>query len=261
MISDKNFKYFLKIASVIILLNIALIAYDKNNLQVFIIHGKAGKSENMDNWLGNYLRNIGYDIYTPDMPWSKTRYIDKSYEDSLTELNSYITAKMKNNHNQKLIIIGHSMGANGALAYATKYHVDGLILLAPGHYPKNQTKIFGESINRAKNMIDKNSGDEYANFDDINGGPVISRFMKANIYYSFFSPNGLSNMGLNAKHIVPNIPILYIVGLQDPLTQKNGTEIFDNLQTKNKKYEILNSNHIDVPKDSRELIRQWLENL
>jgi pimeloyl-ACP methyl ester carboxylesterase len=61
-----------------------------------------------------------------------------------------------------IIVAGHSFGAAGAVRYATRHPVDGVIALAPGHYPEGKyfSGVTAESRNKAQAMVDTNKPDE-----------------------------------------------------------------------------------------------------
>lgn len=65
-----------------------------------------------------------------EMPWSKNRYIDKTYEASLDEIE--LPSKILKQGVKQVVLIGHSMGANVAIAYGSLQPLDALVVLAPG---------------------------------------------------------------------------------------------------------------------------------
>ncbi len=81
-----------------------------------LMHGKAVNLENLGD-LSTALEGQGFLVATPMMPWSRDRYLNATYEAALDEIAEAIQ-KLKQRGATRIVVAGHSMGANVALGYA-----------------------------------------------------------------------------------------------------------------------------------------------
>ena len=132
---------------------------------VVLLHGKTGKPEKL--WgLASALEAQGFLVFTPAMPWSHNRYLDASYETALDEIAAAIN-QLKQQGATKIVVAGHSMGANAALAYAAnRGGVAGVIMLAPGHFPDlpQFQEIVKGGVAKAREMVQSGHGTQNAEF-------------------------------------------------------------------------------------------------
>jgi pimeloyl-ACP methyl ester carboxylesterase len=170
-------------------------------------------------------------------------------------------AYLKNNGAKDIFIAGHSLGANVALHYATRTSVKGVIAIAPGHSPESnimRTKLAAD-VERAKKMINEGQGNKAARFDDINQGRVFSITSTANIYVSWFDPDGSAIMPKNAAALKPGTALFWVVGTRDPLSKAGSSYAFDNAQPNPKnKYIEVDSDHMGTPTVAAGEIVNWL---
>ena len=135
-------------------------------------------------------------------------------------------------------------------------------MLAPGHNPEQSAQLFKESVAEAKKIIDEGEGASFSSFVDINGGKQSTKEMKADVYYSFFSPSGLAAMGQRAKLLPSTLPVLYVAGELDPLTDKTGKTIFDAMPPMPKShYTTVKADHMGTVNESDKLVIEWLKSL
>ena len=101
---------------------------------VFFMHGKWSRPNTyVFKALEKLLISKNYTVKKLDMPWSKYRNYDQSYDDALHELKTKIEEHQRAGF-KKIILIGHSLGANACFAYQSKYNdADAIIAIAPGH--------------------------------------------------------------------------------------------------------------------------------
>jgi len=239
----------------------SLYAFEAQHTGVLLMHGKGGTPSKT--WVNfqKAFEQEGFTVIAKEMPWSQNRYIDKTYEDSLDEVKESIK-ELQEKGLKHIVLIGHSMGANVAIAYGSLYPLDALVALAPGHNPNRMASYFKPSLDVAKSMMDEGKGASVASFADTNVGKQFMKEMRADIYYSFFSPEGLSAMEIRAKYIPSTLPVLYIAGRQDPLSEKNGTRTFDAMpKTSKSRYTIVDANHFGVVNTSTEEVINWLNSL
>jgi len=270
MIKRQIFYYTLIIGfliiSVVLWPNSAFTANAKDRIGIILLHGKTGTPEIfIRSNVIDRLKHEGFMVDAPEMPWSHNRYIDKSYDEALNEIDLAVESLKKKGAN-RIIMAGHSMGANAALAYAA-YHggISGIILLAPGHAPDSiqGRGKFVYDVEKAKSMTDTNQGNKVQTFNDSNTGRNYTVRMKSSIYYSYFNPDGIAAMSRSAGRISPAIPVLYIAGTQDKLTVIFGKQyIFDKLP-KNPltKYAEVDADHLGTPAAAIDEMVFWLNSL
>jgi len=233
---------------------------------VLLMHGKGGD----DRWLYPLavgLRDAGVIVEAPSsMPWSKTRIYEKTFEESMIEIDGLVE-RLKAAGASKIVVGGHCFGATAAMGYAIHHEgLSGLILLAPGHL--TTAKIFRsrvkDSVAKAEEMIRSGRGEETADFKDINMGEPFTRHVSARLYYSWFAPNGPASFAKNARNLKSATPLLYIVGSKQKkiAISKKRTFAFEKAPPHpNSKFVIIPSDHHHTPADSMEVVVDWLRTL
>jgi pimeloyl-ACP methyl ester carboxylesterase len=233
---------------------------------VLLMHGKAGD----DRWiypLAVGLRDAGVLVEAPSsMPWSKTRIYDKSFEESMIEIDGLVE-KLKAAGARKIFVGGHCFGATVAMGYAVHCEgLNGLILLAPGHLTsaKRFRSFVQESVAKAEEMIRSGRGEEKAHFKDLNMGEPFTRYVSAKLYYSWFAPDGPASFAKNAKRMKPGTPLLYIVASKQKkiAVSKKRTFAFDKApHHPTSKFVTIASDHYHTPADSLGVVVDWLRRL
>jgi esterase/lipase len=248
--------------TVFLLSNVFLNAYAaENKVGVVLLHGKGGMPATPPILeLASDLKRNGFMVITPEMSYSKFRRYDKTYEETMLEIDKALE-QLKGSGAKKIFVAGHSLGANVVLYYATQASVDGIIMIAPGHRledKKFQDRL-GDSLDRAKKMVDEGKGSERSDFTDVNQGNTSIINVTAKIYLSWFSPEGAAVMPRNAPAVKPEIAVLYVVGKQDPIYEKGRQYVFDKLpQNPDNKYLVVNSDHMRTPVVAANEIIAWL---
>lgn len=183
---------------------------------IILLHGKGGDRK----WikpLAEALDGEGFLVATPLMPWSRDRIYDRSYMESLAQIDR--TAKaMKKRGAERIFVAGHSLGANVALGYGSRRTTAaGIILLAPAHLPDADAfrALTAQSRKLARQMVAQGKGREKREFIDFNQGRKSTVTTTADIYLSWFAPGGPANMQLNARALTPRLPVLWVAGGQD----------------------------------------------
>jgi len=211
-----------------------------------LLHGKWGSPPGPDAQL--FSRN-GYVVDSPWMPWSKSGYYDKPYAQALAEVHD-IVQNMRRSGIQRVIVGGHSFGANAALAYATQYDdVDAIMLFAPGHLPERfyTSGASRASVDAARALVAEGKGDSRISFTDINQGKTQGMRATVSNYLSYFDPQGLGNMPLNATRLKKPIPVLCVMSEAElPLGRDY---IFTKLPNNSKSvYLETAASHVDAPR-------------
>ena len=138
-------------------------AATENKVGVVLLHGKWGNPSQHINTLATSLKENGYIVLTPLMPWSKSRGYDIDYPAALGIIENNIQ-ELRKKGAKVIVVAGHSMGANASIAYAACGHeiIDAVIAIAPGHTPdlyKYHINI-ESSLNKATEMIKSGQGGE-----------------------------------------------------------------------------------------------------
>ena len=184
-----------------------------NKIGMVLMHGKGGNTKYVDS-LASGLRSAGVKVETPLMPWSRNRIYDRTYDDSMLEIDAAIK-RLKFQGAERIVVGGHSLGANAALGYAARRKgLAGVVLLAYGHVPSG--RVFSEKLRlfvaQAQSMIDAGNGNKVGSFGDLNQGGTSTRLVSANIYYSWFAPNGPASDKTNAANVKEGTPVLWVSG-------------------------------------------------
>jgi esterase/lipase len=80
---------------------------------VVLLHGKDGAPSNLSD-VAKALKKEGFAVITPEMPFSRNRAFDKSWEDCIPEIDNAV-ALLKKQGAGTIFIGGHSLGASIAL--------------------------------------------------------------------------------------------------------------------------------------------------
>jgi pimeloyl-ACP methyl ester carboxylesterase len=226
---------------------------------IVLMHGFGGTQKYIGG-LGGRLRSAGILVKMPLMPWSKNRIFDKSYEESMEEIDTHV-ARLKKAGAKRIVIAGHSMGANAALGYAARREgLSGVILLAYGHSPSKRysREEFGGAVARSQALIDEGKGESFvmvsSNFGDFDG--------TANDILSWFDPEGPAVIRNNAPKVKPNTPVLCIDGFRASFRNCYRGYIMQRLpNTPNNLFAFVDADHLGTPRASFEEIIDWLRKL
>ena len=237
------------------------------DIGVVLMHGKWGtyKDKSPVGKLKSSLKSAGIKVVTPSVAWSKSRYLDKSYEDAMAEIDAAVD-KLKSDGVSKVVVAGHSMGANIALGYAARRDgLAGVIALAPGHIPEDdvfQDKI-GHDYKRALAAIAAGKGDDKDKYKDINQGRKGAFNITADIYASWFDPNGPAVMPNNAAMLKANTPLLWVIGTRDRMYEKGEAYAFAKApaHAMNKYLVVKGGSHKSAPSSAAKDIIAWLKAL
>lgn len=233
----------------------------QQSIGVVLMHGKGGDTRWVDP-LGSNLRAAGVQVVTPDMAWHRSRIYDQTFDEAMAEIHGHVEA-MKSAGVQQVFVAGHSLGAIAAAGYAARYNdIQGIILLAPGHFTgwPGFHRQFVDDLAKADAMIGAGKGDEKASFGDINGGKRSSRYIRANIFRSWFSDVGPAEFVGNMLAVKGGIPIMYVAGSQDRIPQTRNREYAYDIApaNPNSRFSVIESDHLDVPRKSSEVVVEWL---
>ena len=252
------------IVLIALFISMSLSAADKT--AVVLMHGKSGTSSEYSpvGQLAEFLRENDLLVATPDMPWSRERFLEKDYEASMNEIDD-IVADLKGQGATRIVVGGHSMGANAALGYAARREgMAGVLAIAPGHVPELggfQNKMDND-WQRAKAMVDAGKGDVIAEFKDVNQGRVKEKAVRADIYLSWFSPTGPAVIPVNVSNLKEGTAMLWIIGERDRMYDRGEEYAYSSAPSNEKNaYVVVKGGHKVTPKKGKQEILEWLRRL
>jgi pimeloyl-ACP methyl ester carboxylesterase len=236
----------------------------QDGIGVLLMHGKGGtaKPRSPIGKLRTTLDDAGFIVVAPDMLWSRSRIWDGGFEDAMAAIDGHV-ADLKENGATKIVVGGHSLGANAAIAYAARRDgLAGVLAIAPGHIPEVEgfQKRMDFDYKRAREMVERGEGDEVEDFKDFNQGRTSELSAKAKDYLSWYDPEGPAAMPTNLRNLKPNTPLFWIVGEDDFMVKyERSRKYFELAPTHpNNDYNMVEGGHKDTPNIGEGLIRGWL---
>lgn len=160
----------------------------------------------------------------------------------------------------RIHIVGHSLGANIALYYATQYtNFKSIVALAPAHNTHlakfNQWSLW--SRNKAQSLI--NQGDDtQADFVDVAMMEVYITSGRPSSYLSFQNPNGNTVMTRNVRRFLRPINLFMATGSND-VTQVEVASMIYNPAKKTDASRLLSTNdgHTDISVNTYPIWLHW----
>ena len=230
---------------------------------VVVLHGKLGGPDRLVADFAAQLSAAGFVVVTPEMPWSRRREFAESFDVGLREIDTAVRG-LRARGAARVVLAGHSLGGNAALAYAARYPgLDGLVCLAPAHTPEqpHQRQRFAADIALAREMVASGRGQDTALFHDVNMGKALELTVPAQSYLSYNDPDGPAVMPKNAAALKTALPILWIVGARDPLTRPQ-SYVFDLAPAHpQSRYVSIDADHKGTPTAAAGLVVEWLRGL
>lgn len=233
---------------------------------VLLMHGKWSTSlpKSPIGKLSNSLKQKGFIVLAPDMPWSRTRWYDKTFDESMTEIDERVE-ELRKKGATKIVVGGHSMGANAALGYgARREGLSGILAIAPGHVPeiKGFQNLMDNDWIRAKEMVEAGNGKQKGKFSDFNQGKKKKKKIRAEVYLSWFDPKGPASMPVNTANLKPGTPLLWIIGKKDLMFDKGENYAFNKAPSNPKNaYIVVKGGHKDTLQAGKAEIINWLNSL
>lgn len=237
----------------------------ENNVGIVLMHGKRGTAMQRSP-LGPLISRLKYEnffVATPDMPWHRHRWLEKDYMQSMAEIDNLV-ADLKSRGATKIVVGGHSMGANAALGYgARRGGLAGVLAIAPGHSPgdNDYQLMLDNDYQRAREMVEAGKGEDVAVFRDVNQMRDSKWKIKARVYLSWYDPQGSAPMKKNTAGLKPGTALMWVEG-QDDSSFKGEYYAFDKAPAHPKNvYVIVPGGHGAVPRSGADKIIAWLKGL
>jgi pimeloyl-ACP methyl ester carboxylesterase len=230
---------------------------------VVLMHGKTGSPGNNLSELAAALRKEGAVVVMPEMPWSRSRIYNASYQDAMREIEGAVTDLRKRGA-KSVVIAGQSIGANAAIGYGVRHDdIAAVIAIAPGHNPQAESfrKRTGASVQEAKKLEAAGQGDKVQSFVDFNQGRVFDVRASAKVYLSYLDPDGPAAMGRNAAAMKP-VPFLLAIGREDQFFDRARRVVYTPAAKNPKsRYVEVGGGHMATPRLAAGAIVDWLKSL
>jgi len=236
---------------------------DLHGFGIVYLHGKGGWPGALDGGILSSLADEGALIATPEMPWSFHRKYGATYDQAMAEIDAVVAA-LKAKGATKIVVIGHSLGANAAIGYAARHpDLAAVVALAPGHLPEAEglRSYTRDAIAQAKLLIAAGQGDVPQHFPDMAQGIPLPATATPSVYLSMFDPDGPAVIPKNAAAMGP-VPLLWVVGMLDPIDRR-GPEYAFTAGAKNpkSKYIEIFAGHLTTPLLARKQVVEWINSL
>ena len=236
---------------------------DLRGVGVVYLHGKGGWAGALDGGILSALAGEGALVATPEMPWSMKRKYGATYEQAMAEIDA-AAAGLKAQGATRIVVIGHSLGANAAIGYAARHpNLAAVVALAPGHLPEAEglRSHTREAVAEAKQLIAAGQGDVPRSFPDLAQGIPLTTTATPKVYLSMFDPDGPAVIPKNAEAMGP-VPLLWVVGTLDPIARR-GPDYAFKFGAKNPKsrYIEICAGHLTTPLAARSQVVEWINSL
>src|SRR6516225_3347596 len=159
---------------------------------VVFLHGKGMWPGAFDGGIPGALEAEGAQVSSPEMPWSLRRMYGATFEQAMAEIDTAV-AGLKAKGAARIVVIGHSLGANAAIGYAARNpDLAAVVALAPGHLPEAEglRSHAREAVAKAKELIAAGQGDVPRSFPDLAQGIPLTTTATPRVYLSMFDPDG-----------------------------------------------------------------------
>ena len=231
---------------------------------VVLMHGKWGNPDKGIEPVELSLKGAGCPVLSREMPWSDRRAYDAGFDATMALLDAEV-AQLKTQGARKIVVGGHSFGANIALGYAARHpELDGVMALGPGHTPERFASMpkMAESLTKARSLVAAGRGGQFANFNDVNQGRSREVSARPADYLSFFDPDGPAVMPRNAAMLSPHTALLWVVGTRDNMYAAGRSYAFDRAPgNPHSSYQTVEADHLGTPAAARQIVVEWVKGL
>ncbi|MEW5772396.1 MAG: alpha/beta hydrolase [Thermodesulfobacteriota bacterium] len=226
---------------------------------VVLVHGKAGSPRRHVVALAEALERAGRLVEIPEMPWSRTRAFDRSYDEAMDEIAAAV-GRLESRGAVAVAVAGHSLGANAVMAFAARRPgLLAVVALAPGHTPELTADLLSGSLDRARAMVAEGRGRERAEFLGAFQGRAVPFAMRAVDHLSYDDPDGPAVMPRNAAAWAAPLPFLWVVGDRDPMAGRGPEYAFAKAPAHPRsRYLTVPADHFTAPEVAAGLVVEWL---
>jgi pimeloyl-ACP methyl ester carboxylesterase len=229
---------------------------------VVFLHGKGVWAGAFDGGIPAALEAEGAVAAEPEMPWSISRMYGATYEEAMQEIDAAV-AGLKAKGATRIVIIGHSLGANAAIGYAARRHgVAAVVALSAGHLPETaeMRSHTADAIMEARARLAAGEKSRRIWPDRIQDIPTLAIASPA-VYLSMFDPDGPAVIPKNAAAL-HGVPLLWVVGQSDPIFARGRDYAFSHAPRNPKsRYIEVSAGHLAAPLVARPQVVEWLKSL
>jgi pimeloyl-ACP methyl ester carboxylesterase len=229
---------------------------------VVFLHGKGVWAGAFDGGIPAALEADGAVTAEPEMPWSIRRMYGATYDDAMREIDVAVK-DLKAKGATRIVVIGHSLGANAAIGYAARrLGVAGVVALSPGHLPETAEMRARTADAIASARVLAASGETSRRIwpDRVQGVPTLAMASPA-VYLSMFDPDGPAVIPRNATAL-HGVPLLWVVGQSDPIFARGRDYAFAHAPKNPKsRYIVVSAGHLAAPWVARSEVVAWLKSM
>ena len=250
------------IVCLLLLIATSVHAATMQGVGVVFLHGKAAWTGAFDGGIPAALEAEGAVAVSPEMPWSLLRMYGATYEEAMQEIDAAV-AGLKGRGATRIVIIGHSLGANAAIGYGARRNgIAAVVALSPGHLPETpeMRDRTAEAVVQARALVAAGEKSRRPWPDRIQGIPTFATASPA-VYLSMFDPNGPAVIPRNAAAL-QGVPLLWVVGRSDPMFARGRDYAFSRAPKNPKsRYVEVSGGHLFAPQTARSEVVEWLKSL
>jgi pimeloyl-ACP methyl ester carboxylesterase len=229
---------------------------------VVFLHGKGVWSGAFDGGIPAALEAQGAVTASPEMPWSLARIYGATYDEAMREIDTAV-AGLKGRGATRIVVIGHSLGANAAIGYAARRRgIAAVVAISPGHLPETSEM----RARTASAVVDARAlaaaGEKSRRIwpDRVQGIPTLATASPA-VYLSMFDPDGPAVIPKNAAAL-HDVPLLWVVGESDPIFARGREYAFARApRNPRSRYIAVPAGHLAAPSVARSQVVEWIKSL
>jgi pimeloyl-ACP methyl ester carboxylesterase len=237
-------------------------------LGVLLMHGKQSRPGTPGlNDISSKLSGIGAKVLVPSMPWEGQGWerISVTVEQVHAMIDGYV-AQLRGQGARRIVVGGQSLGANVALSYAVaRQNVAAVVMLAPGHNPAYVNRTYPdarEQLDKAGALVSAGQGAQPFRGTDDNQGSKLTINTNAAAYQSWMNPRGPASMPAQAPQLPASIPLLLVIGNQDPAFGMAEANIYKPAaRNPYSKYIVVNAGHRDADFAASAQVASWIGGL
>lgn len=231
---------------------------------VVLLHGKWDQPPFAIATLTDALTDAGYRWRLPTLPWALRRLYDTPLARALDQITDEAAA-LRAAGCTRVLLCGHSLGAGAALAVAARRGgIDGLILLAPGHFPERLATDghTAASLASAARAVAGGQGQARIALVDVHQGQPRRLRIRPDHYLSYFAPDGAAVWPDNCRRLAVPLPMLWLIE-DAPGTVAPGIDYAFRQAPPHpaSQWRRVAATHHDTPARSTDIVLDWLHSL
>lgn len=237
----------------------------QDRIGVILLHGKQSTPQQQGMAIiASSLEGAGAKVVAPSMPWSTGAWerVNVTVEQVFAQLDGQAAA-LRSQGAGRIVIGGHSLGANVALAYAAaRGNLAGLVMIAPGHQPGGayrRNASIRAAVDRAHALVEQGRGNDPFSGPDDNQGATFTVSTTAAVYYSWMNPTGLAAMDVQAPRLPATTPLLLVIGRKDPFFERAESLVYKRAaRNPYSQYVVVEADHVQTPFAASKRITDWI---